>query len=164
MAVSGNTLWLFGGLVEIGDKEIAFDDLWCAEMRTASVVLLCDVLAGWVSVSGCWQAVRVEILFSPARFALCLQEPRSRQAAAVARATPLILPPRRSVSRLHLQTKKALVVRQPRLRLFLVRRNCVVKGTVKKEDLMDDQAQWSSSAGEEESSESGEDEEMKDAD
>lgn len=28
MTVAGNVLWLYGGMVEIGDREVAFDDLW----------------------------------------------------------------------------------------------------------------------------------------
>jgi len=31
-AVVGNTLWLFGGIVEIGDKEITLDDLWSLDL------------------------------------------------------------------------------------------------------------------------------------
>ena len=28
LAVVGNTLWLFGGTVEVGEREITLDDLW----------------------------------------------------------------------------------------------------------------------------------------
>ena len=31
-AVVGNTLWLCGGMVEMGDEEITFDDLWCLDL------------------------------------------------------------------------------------------------------------------------------------
>ena len=29
MAVAGNALYVFGGMVEVGDREISFDDMWC---------------------------------------------------------------------------------------------------------------------------------------
>eukprot|EP00192_Tetraselmis_astigmatica_P005231 CAMPEP_0117671142 /NCGR_PEP_ID=MMETSP0804-20121206/13165_1 /TAXON_ID=1074897 /ORGANISM="Tetraselmis astigmatica, Strain CCMP880" /LENGTH=530 /DNA_ID=CAMNT_0005479561 /DNA_START=26 /DNA_END=1618 /DNA_ORIENTATION=+ len=32
-AVTGNTMWLFGGIVEIGDKEITLDDLWSLDLN-----------------------------------------------------------------------------------------------------------------------------------
>eukprot|EP00873_Tetraselmis_striata_P018332 jgi/Tetstr1/438596/TSEL_027147.t1 len=31
-AVVGNTMWLFGGIVELGDKEITLDDLWSLDL------------------------------------------------------------------------------------------------------------------------------------
>jgi hypothetical protein len=32
MAVIGNTLWLYGGMLEVGDTEITFDDLWALDV------------------------------------------------------------------------------------------------------------------------------------
>eukprot|EP00877_Chromochloris_zofingiensis_P007071 jgi/Chrzof1/2617/Cz11g22180.t1 len=32
MCVVGNLLWLLGGIVEIGDKEITLDDMWCLDL------------------------------------------------------------------------------------------------------------------------------------
>jgi hypothetical protein len=33
MAVIGNTLWLYGGMLEVGDKEITCDDLWSLDLN-----------------------------------------------------------------------------------------------------------------------------------
>lgn len=33
MAVRGSTLWLMGGMLEIGDNEIALDDLWSLDLN-----------------------------------------------------------------------------------------------------------------------------------
>jgi len=33
MAVRGSTLWLMGGMLEIGDTEIALDDLWSLDLN-----------------------------------------------------------------------------------------------------------------------------------
>lgn len=32
MAVTGNTLWLMGGIVEVGDKEVTLDDMWSLDL------------------------------------------------------------------------------------------------------------------------------------
>ena len=32
MCVVGNTLWLFGGIVELGEREITLDDLWALDL------------------------------------------------------------------------------------------------------------------------------------
>jgi len=31
--VVGNTLWLFGGTIEIGDKEVTLDDMWSLDLN-----------------------------------------------------------------------------------------------------------------------------------
>lgn len=31
--VLGNTLWLFGGTIEVGDKEITLDDIWSLDLQ-----------------------------------------------------------------------------------------------------------------------------------
>ncbi len=41
LAVVGNVLWLYGGLVEVGDVEITFDDVWALDLRS---------LGGWECV------------------------------------------------------------------------------------------------------------------
>lgn len=33
LAVSGSTLYVYGGIVEIGDKEITLDDLWSLSLK-----------------------------------------------------------------------------------------------------------------------------------
>lgn len=33
VCVVGNTLWLFGGTIEIGDKEITLDDMWSLDLQ-----------------------------------------------------------------------------------------------------------------------------------
>lgn len=33
VVVLKNTLWLFGGIVEIFDKEITLDDIWCFDLN-----------------------------------------------------------------------------------------------------------------------------------
>lgn len=43
MACVGNTLWLSSGIVEIGDKEITLDDMWCLDLVK---------LDGWTMVRG----------------------------------------------------------------------------------------------------------------
>lgn len=43
LAVLGNTLWLFGGTVELGQKEITLDDLWRLDLVK---------LDGWSMVKG----------------------------------------------------------------------------------------------------------------
>jgi hypothetical protein len=30
--VVGNTLWLFGGTIEVGDREITLDDMWSLDL------------------------------------------------------------------------------------------------------------------------------------
>ena len=30
--VVGNLLWLFGGIIELGDKEITLDDMWSLDL------------------------------------------------------------------------------------------------------------------------------------
>lgn len=32
VAVVGNTLWLLGGIIEIGDKEVTLDDMWSLDL------------------------------------------------------------------------------------------------------------------------------------
>jgi hypothetical protein len=43
LAVVGNTLWLFGGTVEVGSREITLDDVWRLDLAK---------LDGWVLVRG----------------------------------------------------------------------------------------------------------------
>ena len=31
--VLGNVLWLFGGTIEIGDKEVTLDDMWSLDLN-----------------------------------------------------------------------------------------------------------------------------------
>ncbi len=44
VAVVGNTLWLLGGTVEVGDKEITLDDMWRLDLAK---------LDGWTLVQVC---------------------------------------------------------------------------------------------------------------
>jgi hypothetical protein len=32
VCVTGNTLWLLGGIVEVGDAEVTLDDMWCLDL------------------------------------------------------------------------------------------------------------------------------------
>lgn len=32
VAVTGNTLWLLGGVVEVGESEVTLDDMWCLDL------------------------------------------------------------------------------------------------------------------------------------
>eukprot|EP00958_Prasinococcus_capsulatus_P016544 scaffold1832_cov362-Prasinococcus_capsulatus_cf.AAC.5 len=42
VAVSGNTMWMYGGLVEIGDQEITLDDIWRLDLNK---------LDGWACIA-----------------------------------------------------------------------------------------------------------------
>ncbi len=43
LAVVGNVLWLLGGTVELGSREVTLDDLWCLDLSK---------LDGWSLVRG----------------------------------------------------------------------------------------------------------------
>jgi hypothetical protein len=47
-AVVGNALWMYGGMVEFGDNEVTFDDVWRL-----------DLAYGNATLRGAWTAVRV---------------------------------------------------------------------------------------------------------
>ena len=55
-AVAGSVLWLFGGMVEVGDREITFDDLWSLDLSK---------LTGWCEKPSSLAGALFPMLCSP---------------------------------------------------------------------------------------------------